>query len=173
TMPDAVQVVYGTEMGDTEGLPTTVAARLSDETDVSIPLDGNLANWTLASPAGGTYDGDVAGTYVFTVPLLIPETECYLNPENLAAEVTIMVAKGTPVLTAAWNGTAIDADEGLSLMYGNVGELAFSTTDTDGELVYAFGDDDVQVLDLADFDAVAAQQAGIATLAIAQEETDN
>jgi len=173
TMPDAVQVVYGTEMGDIEGLPTTVAARLSDETDVSLPLDGNLANWTLASPAGGTYDGDVAGTYVFTVPLLIPETECYLNPENLQAEVTIVVAKGTPVLTAAWNGTSIDLYEGLSLTYGNVGELAFSTTDTDGDLTYAFGDDDVQVLDLADLDAVAARQAGTATLTIEQEETAN
>src|SRR5690606_10350440 len=75
--------------------------------------------------------------------------------------------------TAAWNGTATDATEGLSLTYGNVGELAFSTTDTDGDLTYAFGDDDVQVLDLADLDAVAARQAGTATLTIEQEETAN
>lgn len=173
TMPDAVQVAYGTEMGDIESLPTTVIATLSDERDVSIPLDGNLANWTLASPAGGTYDGDVAGTYVFTVPLLIPETECYLNPESLAAEVTVAVAKGTPVLAASWNGTAIDVDEGLSLTYGDIGELALSTTDPEGELTYAFSDDDMQVLDLANLEAVAAQQAGTATLTIEQEETDN
>src|SRR5690606_24264572 len=171
--PDAVEVAYGTALEDVEGLPTAVTATLSNDTDVSIPVDGNLANWTLSSPTGGAYDGDRAGTYVFAVPLSIPETECYLNPENLMAEVTIVVAKGTPVLAALWNGTSIDLDEGLSLTYGDVGELAFSTTDADGDLTYAFGDDEVQVLDLADLDAVAARQAGIATLAIAQEETDN
>ncbi len=173
TMPDAVQVAYGTSLEDVESLPTTVTATLSDDTDVSIPLDGNLANWTLASPAGGAYDGDVAGTYVFTVPLLIPETECYLNTENLAAEVTIVVLKGTPILTASWNGASIDVDEGLSLAYGNVGELVFGTTDPTGVITYAFGDEDSPVLGLADLATVAAQQAGMATLTVAQEETDN
>src|SRR3546814_583256 len=130
TMLDAMQVSYGTALEDVAGLPTAVTATLSDDTEVSIPLDDNLANWILASPADGTYNGDVAGTYVFTVPLLIPETECYLNPDDLQAEVTIVVAKGTPVLTASWNGAAIDATDGLSLTYGDLGEMAFSTTDT-------------------------------------------
>ncbi|MGV3762200.1 BspA family leucine-rich repeat surface protein, partial [Parapedobacter sp.] len=173
TMPDAVQVSYGTALADVENAPTTVMATLSDGTEVSIPLDGNLSNWTLASPADGTYDGDVAGTYVFTVPLSIPETECYLNPENRAAEVTIVVAKGTPVLAASWNGVAIDATEGLSLTYGDLGELLASTSAPDGELTYSFGDRDTPVLDLANLGAVAAQQAGTATLTIGQEETAN
>lgn len=172
-IPDAVQVAYGTGLGEVAGLPTAVTASLSDDTDVSIPLDGNLANWTLTSPAGGAYDGDVAGTYVFTVPLLVPETECYLNPENLRAEITIVVAKGTPVLAASWNGAAIDVVEGLSLTYGDVGELLLSTTDTDGVVTYALGNDDTPVLELADLSAVAAQQAGTATLTIAQKETGN
>src|SRR5690606_9841071 len=50
TMPAAIQVAYGTALGDVASLPTAVAALLSDDTDVSIPLDGNLINWTLASP---------------------------------------------------------------------------------------------------------------------------
>ncbi|PPK99898.1 BspA family leucine-rich repeat surface protein [Parapedobacter indicus] len=172
-MPDAVKVAYGTLLEDVEGLPTAVTATLSNDTDVSIPLDGNLVNWTLSSPTGGAYDGNVAGTYVFTVPLLIPETECYLNPENLQAEVAIVVAKSTPVLTALWNGASIDVDEGLSLTYGNVGELVLRTTDPGGQLTYAFSDDDPPVLDLADLSAVLVQQAGTATLTIEQEETDN
>src|SRR5690606_5545742 len=114
TIPDAVSVAYGTALEDVEGLPTSVTSTLSDDREVSIPLDGNLANWTLVGPAGGTFDGDVAGTYVFSVPLLIPETECYLNTENLAAEVTVIVTKGTPILAASWNGTSLDATEGLS-----------------------------------------------------------
>ncbi len=173
TMPDAVPVAYGTALEGVAGIPTTVTATLNDDTDISIPLDGNLENWTLVSPAGSAYDGDVAGTYVFAVPLLIPETECYLNPENLEAAVTVVVAKGTLELTASWNGTAIGVVEGLSLTYGEVGELLLNTTDPDGVLTYAFGDDDAPVLDLAYLDAVAAQQAGTATLTIEQEETDN
>ncbi|MEC3879003.1 BspA family leucine-rich repeat surface protein, partial [Parapedobacter sp. 10938] len=173
TMPDALSVAYGTALEDVEGLPTVVTARLSDDTEVSIPLDGNRDHWVLLTPTGGSYDGNMAGTYVFAVPLAIPEEECFLNPDNLQAEITIVVAKGTPVLTASWNGVAIDADEGLSLTYGDTGELLFSTTDTDGELTYAFGDGDTPVLDLADLSAVAAEQAGTATLTIEQEETDN
>ncbi|WP_188505791.1 BspA family leucine-rich repeat surface protein [Parapedobacter pyrenivorans] len=172
-VPDAVPVAYGTALEDVGGLPTSVTATLSDDTDVSIPLDGNLANWTLAGPAGGAYDGDMAGTYVFAVPLSIPETECYLNPENLQAKVIIVVAKGMPVLTASWNGASIDVDEGLSLTYGDIGELLVSFTDANGELTYAFGHDDAPPLDLTNLSAVAAQQAGTATLTIAQEETDN
>lgn len=173
TMPDAVQVAYGTAMEDVEDLPTSVTASLSDDTDVSIPLDGNLANWVLTSPTGGAYDGDVAGAYVFNVPLLIPETECFLNLENLQAEVTIVVAKGTPVLAASWNGVAIDMVEGLSLTYGDVGELVLSSTDTDGVVTYTLGNDDTPVLDLADLSTVAAQQVGRETLTIAQAETDS
>src|SRR5690606_35076533 len=56
TVPDAVEVAYGTALEDVEGLPTAVTATLSNDTDVSIPLDGNLVNWTLTSPTGGAYD---------------------------------------------------------------------------------------------------------------------
>src|SRR5690606_28583071 len=53
------------------------------------------------------------------------------------------------------------------------GELVISTTDPDGELTYGFGNDDLPVLDMAHMAAVAARQAGTATLTIEQEESDN
>lgn len=173
TMPEIVAVAYGTALEDVTGLPTSIMASLSDNTDISVPLDGNLANWTLVDPAGGVYDGEVAGTYVFTVPLLISEEACFRNPDNLRATVTITVAKGTPVLTASWNDTAIDAGEGLSLTYGDSGTLVFRTTDPEGVLTHAFSDDDLPVLNLANLAAVTAQQQGTATLTIRQEETGN
>ncbi|WP_257657927.1 BspA family leucine-rich repeat surface protein [Parapedobacter lycopersici] len=169
----AITVNYGTALGDITGLPTTVTAGLNDDTDVSIPLDGNLDNWTLLTPAGGAYNGDVAGIYVFAVPLLIPAEACYLNPEDLQAEVTVEVAKGTPVLTISWDGTTVDVAEGLSLTYGDTGVLAFGTTDPEGEVTYALGDADPTVIDLASLSAVAARQAGTATLTVSQVETDN
>jgi len=176
TAPDVVTAAYGTALGDLADLPTTVTASLSDETDVSVPIDGNTDNWTLLQPLDGSYDGNVAGMYVFAAPLVLPEEgddPYFTNPENLQAEVTVIVSKGVPVLAASWNGAAIDATEGLSLTYGNVGELLFSTTDSDGVVTYSFGDGDASVLDLADLSAVAAQQAGTATLTIEQETTDN
>ncbi len=169
----AITVNYGTALGDITGLPTTVTAGLNDDTDVSIPLDGNLDNWTLLTPAGGAYNDDVAGIYVFAVPLLIPAEACYLNPEDLQAEVTVEVAKGTPVLTISWDGTTVDVAEGLSLTYGDTGVLAFGTTDPEGEVTYALGDADPTVIDLASLSAVAARQAGTATLTVSQVETDN
>ena len=171
--PAAVTVAYGTAWDDIDGLPTAVTAGLSDDTDVSIPLDGNRDHWTLLTPAGSSYDGDVAGTYVFSVPLLIPAEACYLNPEDLRAEVTVAVEKGTPILAASWNGEAVDAVEGLSLTYGDVGGLTFSTTDPDGVVTYTLGIGDDAIVDLSDLDAVAAHLAGNATLTIEQEETDN
>ncbi|MFB2120912.1 MBG domain-containing protein [Parapedobacter sp. 2B3] len=171
--PAAVTAAYGTAWGDIDGLPTVVTARLSDDTEVSIPLDGNRDHWVLLTPTGGSYDGDVAGTYVFAVPPAIPEEECLLNPDNLQAEITIVVAKGTPVLTASWNGAVIDTDEGLSLTYGDTGELTFNTTDPDGVVTYALGTGDDAVIDLSDLAAVAARLGGDATLTIEQEGTDN
>ena len=173
---DAVETAYGTAFNAIAGLPTTVTATLSDDTDVTVPLDGNLDNWTLVSPAGGSYNGNVAGTYVFAVPLVLPEASdepYFTNPDGLRAEVTIIVTKGIPALAVSWDGEDIDMDEGLSLTYGDIGELVFGTTDPTGVITYAFGDEDPPVLGLADLAAVAAQQAGMATLTIAQEETDN
>ncbi|WP_188752688.1 BspA family leucine-rich repeat surface protein [Parapedobacter defluvii] len=173
---DAVETAYGTAFNAIGGLPAMVTATLSDNTDVTVPLDGNLDNWTLVSPAGGSYNGNVAGTYVFAVPLVLPEAgdePYFTNPDGLRAEVTIIVTKGIPALAVSWDGEDIDMDEGLSLTYGDIGKLVFGTTDPAGVIIYAFGDEDPPVLDLADLAAVAAQQAGMATLTIAQEETDN
>src|SRR3546814_7097258 len=98
TMLDAMQVSYGTALKDVAGLPTAVTATLSDDTEVSITLDDKLANWILASPADGTYNGDVAGPSGFTVPLLLPETEYYLQPDAPQAEGPNSVGEGSPVL---------------------------------------------------------------------------
>src|SRR5690606_12140038 len=167
---------YGTALGAVQGLPTAVMATLSDDTETPVPLDGNTDNWILLQPVDGRYDGTKAGTYVFAVPLVLPDENdepYFTNPNNLQAEVTIVVAKGVPELTASWNGATIDVEAGLSLTYGDVGELTASTTDPDGVILYALGDDDLSVVDLADPTALAAQQAGTAVLTLAQEETPN
>src|SRR5690606_14575023 len=171
--PDAVPVVYGTAFEQVEGLPTSVAVTLSDGTEVSLPLDSNTENWTLSDPEGGVYDGMAAGAYVFSVPLEIPATECYLNPESLEAEVAIIVTKGKPELSVSWNDVTIDGDEGLSLTYGDLGRLGLSTTDPEGQVTLSLDDADSLVLNLDDLGAVIAQRVGMVDLTLVQEETEN
>src|SRR5690606_24614556 len=43
----------------------------------------------------------------------------------------------------------------------------------EGEVTFAFGNDQTAVLDLADMEAVAVQQVGTATLTVSQAATDN
>nr|WP_247716451.1 MBG domain-containing protein [Sinomicrobium weinanense] len=139
-------------------------------------MDGNTGNWTLQEPEGGTYDGETAGTYVFTVPLVLPEPgddPYFLNPDELRAEITVTVAKGVPELSASWNGTDIDPAAGLSLGYGDGGTLVFASSDPNAEITYGFGENDNPVLNLDDLETVIAQQAGTATLTVQQAETDN
>src|SRR5690606_18996214 len=59
-------------------------------------------DWTLESPPGGAYDGEVPGTYVYQVPLLMPEiddTPYFTNPDGLKAEVQIQVQEPDPMIT--------------------------------------------------------------------------
>ena len=177
TDPEPVEVPYGTALEDIEGLPTSVLVALSNGSeDVTVTLDGNTNSWTLLDPVDGAYDGDVAGTYVFSVPLVLPEEGddfYFTNPDELQAVVTIVVNKGTPVLTALWNEASIDAGEGLSLTYGDRGTLAFRTTDPEGSLNYHIGYNGTPVLDTEDLESVLALRAGTATLTVQQPASAN
>ena len=129
-----------------------------------------------AEDDGYDYDGNIAGDYVFEVPLILPEPEdsdWFSNGQQLKTRVTVTVAKGTPKLTVAWDGTAVNLDEGLSLTYGDVGELEGTSTNPDGRVTFTFDDGEEDVLDLTNPEEVAVNRAGTATLTVVQEETDN
>src|SRR3546814_8069582 len=97
-IPD-MTVPYGSELTDVAlPDPFTIDGLLDDDTDVSITLPRDVAQWTLSEPSGGSYDGSVAGTYTFAIPIVADGTTGYLNPLELQAIINIVVEKGTPVI---------------------------------------------------------------------------
>ena len=77
--------------------PFTVEATLNGGTTEAITLAEDLTQWTVAAPAGGVYDGHMAGTYSFEME--IADDDANLNPLRLRATVNVIVEKGTPVIT--------------------------------------------------------------------------
>ncbi|WP_461533045.1 BspA family leucine-rich repeat surface protein [Sinomicrobium sp.] len=172
---ESIEVAYGTELDAVENLPEEVEVVLSDDTPLVVALS-EPSLWTVTSPEGGSYDAQVAGTYEFSIPLVLPEvdeTPYFTNPNHLTAELTITLSKGLPELSVAWKGTGISPEDGLALTYGDIGALTFETTNEEVPLSYTLGTEDPEILDMSDLTNAAAIQAGAATLTIAQEATAN
>ena len=176
---EAITVDFGTLLSEIS-LPEgyTVTGTLAGGTTVELAVDDDTGNWELVDADEDDYDGNIAGDYVFEVPLILPDPEdedrnWFSNTQGLKTRITVTVAKGNPKLTVAWGGTPLDPADGLSLTYGDVGKLEAMSTNPDGRVTFTFDDGEEDVLDLTDPEEVAANRAGTATLTVAQEETAN
>ncbi|WP_335966538.1 MBG domain-containing protein [Galbibacter sp. PAP.153] len=174
--PEAIAVAYGTALTEINNLPTEATAILNNENEVIVSLDRNTANWTLLTPSGGVFNAEVAGTYVFNIPLILPEEgdiPYFANPDEISAQVTIKVLKGSPELTVLWDGINIDLNKGLLLTYGDQGTLTIESSNPNGSFSYTLEGDASNILNLNDLKSVFAQQVGNGILTIEQEATEN
>lgn len=170
----AVITPFGTSLSEIAiPEPFAVEATLDDGSTAKVDLPVDPAQWSLVDP-GSSFDGNRAGTYVFAVPLILPDDEesDFTNPDSITARLTVTVSKGVPELVTNWNGNSVDVTDGLTLTYGDIGQLEVLTNDPDGLITVSLGMGD-NVVDLDDLDVVSAQLAGTAILTVAQGETDN
>src|SRR5690606_3972508 len=112
-----VRVPIGTTLTEIIDRSLSMKGHLQNGDSINLSLMENLANWTLISPAGGQYDGNVAETYEFLVPVIIPEGYCLQNGGNVLAKVTVIVGKGLPEISILWNNQPVDTAQGLNLSY--------------------------------------------------------
>lgn len=173
---DSIVVEYGTDLYAIENVPAQVQATLSDDTTVLVSLDLDPDHWILKQPTSGSYDPNIAGTYIFEVPLIMPgpdDTPGLVNRDGLLAELEITVSKDVPDLRIFWQGNRVDVTSVFQLEYGEVGEFLIESNDSDAVLTYSFPVGVTPILDLSDLTAVIAQQTGDAVLTVQQAETDN
>ena len=102
-----ITVVYGTEKSKI-GLPDMVTVTYKESSGSSLPV-----TWDAGTPS---YDGDIAGTYVFVGTLTLPDG--VINPDAITASVTVIVeekVEGKEPLTAAINSEYADGAERTEL----------------------------------------------------------
>jgi alpha-tubulin suppressor-like RCC1 family protein len=146
--PDDITVDNQTNLAGA-GLPPTVQVKMSDGSLPSVEV-----TWDGGSPA---YDGNTAGSYVFTGTLTMPDG--VTNPNNLTASVTVIVQAPAPIepTLVAGDGTAYALDNGGNVWawgWNSAGQLGNGTSNgTDSS---AHSTVPVRVSNLSDVKAIAA-----------------
>ncbi|WP_170845832.1 MBG domain-containing protein [Parapedobacter composti] len=176
-----IAVSHGTAWGDIEGLPASVTATLSDGTEAAVAL-ADTAQWTLVSAptaAGDGYNGTVAGDYVFSAPLALPDPNggnWFSNSKGLAAAVTVTVGKGTPVWSVTLGDEPMAEGDTLLRTYGDVQllEVDIQLWDGDSSQDISFTVNNGEgLLDMTQFPQVSATGVGEVQVEVTFGGTDN
>ena len=83
TNPDDINVSVGTEL-NTINFPDNVDVTLGDNSTTSLPVDWNFTS----TPE---YDGDATGTYAFIGTLVISDSDCITNTQDLTVTENVVV----------------------------------------------------------------------------------
>lgn len=117
-----VTVNHGTEWNEII-IPEAheVTLTLSDGRTLQAELDLDPLSWIWVSGGSGSgYNPVEAGTYIFQIPLILPDRssgDSYTNVDQFKAELHVTVSKDEPQITLDWNGEVIDPVVGISLPF--------------------------------------------------------
>ncbi|WP_194444871.1 MBG domain-containing protein, partial [Parapedobacter pyrenivorans] len=177
--PIAITAAFGTAL-DQVTIPTafTVEVTLTDGSVEQVEVDSDTDNWVLVDPAGGGYDGNVAGTYEFEVPLIMPgatDNPWFTNTQELKASVALTVDKDMPSWSVALGGeTAINGST-LNRTYGDAEQLTFELGDWDGNALDITFDitEGEELVDISGFPMLQGIGVGTVEVEVTLPETDN
>ncbi|SFJ96018.1 MBG domain-containing protein [Parapedobacter indicus] len=175
--PIAMTTAYGSAL-DEVAIPAdfTVEVTLTDGSVEEVEVDPDTDNWVLTS--SGTYDGEVAGTYSFEVPLILPattETPWFTNTQELKAAVALTVNKGTPSWSVAVGGETAAEGSTLNRTYGDAEQLTFELGDWDGDALDITFDvtEGEELVDIGGFPMLQGIGVGTVEVEVTLPETDN